>query len=76
MSYMGGRHIVTTLNSHYSKERVEAGVVLTCQKCKREKLLKIPHSLKNKDIVAKFRKLGWQCTDQGYKAKCPKCVEK
>lgn len=73
MSYMGGQHIVNTLRSHYEKGRVEAGVWLTCQKCGRSKKLNLPHTLSNEAIVAKFQKLGWKCTKNGYRAKCSKC---
>ena len=74
MSYMGGQHVVSTLRHHYWKDLVETGIFLTCQSCGRSKKLKIPHSTKNKDVVVKFRNLGWKCTKNGFRARCPRCA--
>jgi len=76
MSYNGGQYMVNTLRSHYANERVEAGIYLTCQSCGHSRKVKIPHSTKNADVVAKFRGLGWKCTKNGFRARCPVCTAK
>ena len=62
MNPMDGQHLV------------ETRVFLTCHSCGRSRKLKIPHSTKNKDVVAKFRKLGWKCTKNGFRTRCPRCA--
>ena len=58
---------------------IESGIWLVCRKCGKEKEMKkydgshMPHSTPNNKIVAWFRKRGWTCTTNGYRAKCPKC---
>jgi len=56
----------------------ERGIWLTCQKCGKDREMRrsgksVLHSTSNQVVVAWFRRQGWSCTTNGYRARCPRC---
>ena len=58
--------------NHYSPQGPET-CALTCQKCGHHEYKTMLHSTPNHEVVREFRKTGWTCTKNGYRARCPKC---